>query len=879
MTLDKGARRRAGLALSMLLAQALLAPAISSPAWAQPANLAPPPIPPPAAAPPAPPAPIVVPPPAAAPPAAPGVTGSGSLEEPDPESMTDLEVIKVTVDRREKSLQDYAGSASAYSQDDLQRVGVNSARELSHVSPSMEIGTQEGNTEIFIRGVGSTNNTELGDPTASTYIDGVYIPRPRGVGAMFFDLERVEVNRGPQGTLRGRNALAGTVNIVSVAPKLSLFGAEGSVQYGNYNQRLTRTMVNIPVHQRLALRFASFSENRNPFYVNGGPVHTLQASESADAIAYRASAKAVPIDRVTFVLSHDYVSEKGTGYSGSNFAAALAAGLLPSEVPNPRSVIYRGPQGMQNLKHWGVRGDLVVDLGPVQLQYLGSYRNLDFRQTSSGNAGVAFPGMPAPQIDNWSTSYWHTSSKSHVHELRLYAPDAARFRWTAGGFFFREKQTAFLGDVADQSNAFAGVEFNMPDIKGQSEAGYADATFDISKLLRATAGLRYTHETKSRTGIGNVYGFDIPSGMGNNFRLGTEGFRFAENRPSYDLTGMNGVDVFRQGIASFGARDTLGNALNQPGSAAASWASFNNQRGQYKDSFIDFRVGLDATPTPHNLVYATFTTGHSSGGFNDNVILPMGAGSIAPTYRPEALYASEVGSKNQLFNRKLQVNGSAFWYEYRDMVLQTVRQISPAGVSNPGMAASSAVRSNVAEARIIGVEADAAARLPRGVVASVAATYLHARAVSGALFDNRVAFGPTGGSGVDEVDISGNVLPRAPTWTVNYSLSQQIRTSIGWFDWIVSAQTRTQYYMTIFNGEGRDPAGNVAPNLSDVVPGYTRVDVGAGYTRPDGKARIDTFVTNLTDTTYMNTLINTPNLNLRWFNPPRQFGVRLSLYY
>jgi len=195
------------------------------------------------------------------------------------------------------------------------------------------------------------------------------------------------------------------------------------------------------------------------------------------------------------------------------------------------------------------------------------------------------------------------------------------------------------------------------------------------------------------------------------------------------------------------------------------------------------------------------------------------------------------------------------------------------------MTASSAVRSNIGEARIIGVEADATAILRYGLVASVNATYLHARAVSGSLFDNRSAFGPTGGASVDEVDISGNVLPRAPTWTFNYSLAQRFRTPIGWFDWIASAQSRTKYYMTIFNGEGRDPAGNVAPNLSDVVKGYTRIDVGAGYTRLDGKVRIDAFATNLTNTTYMTTLINTPGLNLRWFNPPRQIGARLTLYW
>ena len=102
---------------------------------------------------------------------------------------------------------------------------------------------------------------------------------------------------------------------------------------------------------------------------------------------------------------------------------------------------------------------------------------------------------------------------------------------------------------------------------------------------------------------------------------------------------------------------------------------------------------------------------------------------------------------------------------------------------------------------------------------------------------------------------------------------------MGWFDWVVSAQTRTKYYMTIFNGEGLNPQGVVNPNLSDVVPSYTRVDLGVGYTRPDGKTRLDGFVSNLTNATYMTSLINTPGLNLRYFNAPRQIGVRLSLYW
>lgn len=851
----------------------------SAPA-AAPAPAGPPaatPTPPPGSAVPPPPAPTAAPPDVL--PGDPGPGADPTATDPAlggfPTAPEDIDVIKVTVDRREKRLQDYAGSASAFSQDDLERVNVTSVRELSNVSPSTVIGTQEGNTEIFIRGVGSANNTELGDPSAATHIDGVYIPRPRGVGAMFFDLERVEVNRGPQGTLRGRNAVAGSLNLITAKPKLADWGAEASVQLGNYAQRLTKAVVNVPLGNRLALRFASFSENRAPFFKNGGPIHTLEGGESADTVAYRATAKWLPLDNVSVIIGHDFTNEKGTGYSGSNFSGPLGAGLLPHEVPDPRRVIYRGPQGRQNTKHWGVHGDLGLDLGPVQIGYLGSYRNLDYRQVTPGNAGVVYPGMPAPDLDNWSAGYWHTTSKSHVHELRLYAPDTARFRWTIGGFAFRERQTAFLGTTADKSDAFAGVEFNMPDVKGGSEAGYFDGTLDILPFLRATGGIRYTRENKSRTGIGNVYGFDT---MGMPFRFGTEGFRYLENRPTFDVGGMNAGSVFSAGIGQYGVRDTLGTGLASGAITAASWASVTPQRGTYEDKFIDFRAGLDADIAKGHLLYTMFTTGHASGGFNDNVVLMAPLPSIAPTYKPETLYALEVGSKNELLDRKLRLNVSAFWYEYRDMVLQTIRQISPPG-ADPSMAANSAVRSNVAKARILGAEIDGAWRLPGGFTAAISALLLQAKAVEGSLFDNRVVFGPSGDPNTDSVDISDNTLPRSPKVTVNYSLGYAVSTSVGWFDTIVSAQTRSKQYMTIFNGEGRDPAGNINPLLSDVVPRYTRLDLGIGYTRPDGKTRLDAFASNVTNATYMTTLINTPGLNLRFFNPPRQVGVRLTLYW
>ncbi len=819
---------------------------------------------------------IASPPPAAAPvvePATPGVPpATGSTEELTPEELAaleekDLDVVKVTVDRREKSIQTYAGSASAYSQDELDRVGVTSLRQLANQSPYLEIGTEEGNTEIFIRGIGSSDDTELGDPAAATYFNNVYIPRPRGVGSMFYDMNRVEVNRGPQGTLRGRNATAGSINLIPNLPHLDQFEAMGDIQIGNYYDRITKAMVNVPVAPNLALRLATFSDNHNPYYHNAGPVSTITPAESADVLSGRASLLWTPTHAFKASIVADWTHEGGTGYTGSNYAAPLQAGLLPDEIPDPRGVIYRGPQPSQNMHHSGIAGTFTLDLGPALIELISSYRDLSYYQVTGGNAGIAFPGMPDPQIDNWSTSYWHTSSKSTVQELRVFAPDRARFKWTGGGFFMFEKQTAFLGNTNDQGNGYAGTEFNMPYVHSHSEAAYADATYDIKSFLRATGGLRYTHEHKERHGLGAVF---LPDTGGQTFRFGTEGFHFADaERTIYDPSGaMSKSDIFFNGISRFGSRDTLQNLL------VADNSSYTGEDGYYHDDFLDWRVGVDADLTPRNFLYLTATTGHHSGGFNDNVGVPGGA-SIAPTYKPETLYALEAGSKNQTADHRLTANVAIFGYLYRDQQFQGVQSVVNPG--DPSMVgAATLVRFNAAKSHVLGLDFDGSYKLPFGFIVGLRGEVLDSVFDEGHITDSRLGFDIMS---EPVVDIKGHRLPRAPWLSVAYSLGQNFTTRYGYFDWVVSAQSRSKYYMTVFNGEGRDTAGNINPVLSDVQPAYTRVDAGIGYTRPDGKMRIEAVGANLTDTTYMTTLLNTPGLNLRFFNPPRTYGVHMQLFY
>lgn len=141
-----------------------------------------------------------------------------SAQDSDNSQATFLEEIIVTANRREQSIQDVSGVVQSLTADDLRSDGITELRQLQLAVPGLSIANQEGNVEIFIRGVGSANNTELGDPGAAPHLNGVYIPRPRGLGGMFYDLERVEINKGPQGTLYGRNALAGTLNILTKKP-------------------------------------------------------------------------------------------------------------------------------------------------------------------------------------------------------------------------------------------------------------------------------------------------------------------------------------------------------------------------------------------------------------------------------------------------------------------------------------------------------------------------------------------------------------------------------------------------------------------------------------------------------------------------------------
>lgn len=518
--------------------------------------------------------------------------------EPEPNA------IIVTADRREQTLQDFAGTAFAISGEDLRAIGVQNITDLQNQIPGLSVANNGGNIEVFIRGIGSTNNTELGDPAAAFHFDGVNIPRPVGIGNAFHDIERVEVNVGPQGTLRGRNATAGSINAITFRPGLGIFDASIEAEYGNFDSRSVRGVLNVPVTDTVAVRFSGLYLANDSYYNNVGPVQGIDVAEAQDNFSGRAQILWEPSDRLSLLVAGEYITEDGTGYTGTNYALPLGVAADLSElegrtvtidelgINNPRDVIARGITPRLNNENWGVRANLRYDGDDFDIEYTGSFRSIVYDYTATTPLTPAFDGVldrlsgigvdgslpPAgPEVtlaetlDNFSRFQSITDSDSQFHELRIFDSDGD-FIWSLGGVFFREDQRSFLGSTGDRTTFFQGIEFNTAT-DTESFAVFGDATFSVTDNFRITGGIRYTDDRKERTGVAARYGLALgTAGFGccQGVRVGTEGFEFAGFDRTIINPDQNGdgaisdqeiFQFYANGIKQFGARDNLDDIL------------------------------------------------------------------------------------------------------------------------------------------------------------------------------------------------------------------------------------------------------------------------------------------------------------------------------
>ncbi len=857
---------------------------------------------------------------------------------PQEEEATQLDDIVVTVERREQNLQNYAGTATALSGEDLKAIGVQDIADLEGRVPGLSVANNGGNIEIYIRGVGSSNNTELGDPAAATHYDGVYLPRPAGIGSAFFDIQRVEVNIGPQGTLRGRNATAGTVNIVSWKPGLNIWDASAEFELGNYQQRIFQGMLNMPIGDKAAVRIAGYHLEHDGYYEDVGPAD-VGTAEAENNDAGRIQFLYEPTSRLSILLGADYIRETGSGYTGTNYANPLGQGIDPEDIDDPRKVIGRAFEPELNTRHWGARANINYDGDLFDIEYTASYRDLVYDYKAVTPLSPFYPGVldviTGPgglneTLDNFSQFQSITDSQSKTHELRFYDNEGPLI-WSLGAFYFEEDQYSFLGSTGDRGLFFQGVEFNMPDIDTSSYAVFADTTYSFTDKFRMTAGIRYTEDEKSREGVAARYGFALG---GQDFsccggvRVGTEGFEFAGRgrsifNPDTDgngaITDQEVLNFYFDGVSQFGARDnvddifangpTAGGAAVRPACTDTITGDFFvcqadgtfsfavpfagqifQQTGQSKIDFVDWRLRTEYDITPDNLVYGLISTGNKSGGFNDNI----GNAGLAPTYGPEKVTLYELGSKNEFWigDIRARLNGSLFYNDYEDQVLTSLLSVAqiveflggPQEVPVPENSSLALVVSysyNAASSRIYGAQFDGGVDLPWNIGLDFNLLYLKAEVTEAEPIQD---FRFQADVAPDEAifrSIEGKSLPRTPEWQFNMNFTQAFPTeTLGQFDYVVSAGYRSDFFTTIFNGEDFLQPENPRPRLNDKVEGYWTFDAGFGWTPPgDDRLRFEAYVNNLTDEVNEAAIIITQFDNTRFFTRPRTFGARVRVQY
>jgi iron complex outermembrane receptor protein len=431
---------------------------------------------------------------ATAPPPPAQVTGA-------PDSGTALSEIVVTASRRLESSQKAALAIDVVTGDALVQAGVTQVKDLSAIEPGLNIAHGGAQTQIYIRGVGSDAANDLADGAVAFNLDGVYIARPTALNTSFYDVSRVEILKGPQGTLYGRNATGGAINLITNNPILDEFSGAASFELGDYSLETTQAALNVPITETLAAR-AAFFYTHNDGYLSDG-------TDDANNIAGRFKLLFEPTDDLSFLASFDYAHEGGKGNSSvahpaedpSNPWLAISSAQTNAVIANsPLGGSYPGspfghlgpqptPYGLltpilntntQNSRRFGASVDAEWDLGFATLTVLPAFREAPSNYTT-WDPGFLFE---VPERE-----------QQFSFETRL-GKQLDWVKWVVGAYYFDERGNSYL--VNYQGPIGAGVGFNSTD--DQSFAFFGEATVDLAEGLRGIIGARYTHEEKTLVG-------------------------------------------------------------------------------------------------------------------------------------------------------------------------------------------------------------------------------------------------------------------------------------------------------------------------------------------------------------------------------------------
>lgn len=702
-----------------------------------------------------------------------------------------IEEIIVTAERRETSIQNTPIAVSAFTGREMERAGTIDPYQMAAQVPNMMVTTRTTNDSVFIsiRGVTGTGST----PTTAFHMDGAYIPQTSGRSAYFLDIERMEVLRGPQGTLWGRNSTSGSVNVITNKPDLSGFDASAEITVGDFDLVEVRGMVNIPLSETVGARIAYLKSDHDG-YVNNGPL--VVNGNDADDMSVRLHLLWQISDASSLLLTADAYRREGVGKVTSSIGCPAGTAGAPVGGCNQQGSSNPDPD-MNNLLNFTGHRDNADNnftltfkhsLNSWDLTYLTSFREHDRDEDYDQDATADWDGRFFTVVD----------TESVQHQLVLTSNFDGPFQAVIGGFWLDDEtdserhihRPAVRPNISPSTGLPIGLDridvvAVEKGVKDKSIAAFFNGTYAVSDKWNLTAGLRYTEDERS---AGKVVSASNP----------TDG-SFRVNICCVD----SDVDVF----------------LGSPPHADIAKKKWDK---------VTWRVGLDYAINDDMMTYLTASTGYKTGGFNpgtnDSLRNSDPNLSFNIPFAPEEVDALEWGIKTQFMDGRAQLNVTLFDYDYTNMQ-QSVVARAPDGFTNIGGVF------NVGEATIRGLELEGVFLFGESGVAKVAFGYLDAE------FDEFSGVNDPLTPGNDNLDLAGNEPINAPEFNGTLILEPIVwRVGNGSLSPRLQIHFESDAWVRVLNDPGVDKRDS-----------YTRTDVSLRYETDDKRFYLEGWVRNLED--------------------------------
>lgn len=652
------------------------------------------------------------------------ISGQGAAAQQSAQDMSTaaesggLGEIVVTAQRRSESVQDAALAITAVSGDALVAAGISDVLSLGASVPNVQFGQAQAQARLAIRGIGLDTSAPGAEARVAYTLDGVYVSRPSAVMATFFDVDRIEVLRGPQGTLYGRNAIAGNINVLTRDPT-DVFQGYAQAMVGNYNAVTLEGGVGGPVAPGVAFRIAGQTQDRSGF---GRNVTTGKDINDLMTRAVRAKLKIEPSAALTINLSADYFYEKDA-QGGYNYVRECSAGLPVCASVGPRfgGVLATDPR------------DTAADFGPTLRREIYGFAGTVDWDIGDGTRITAVTGYRNSHVVNtYDQDYtalrladYTGSDKSWTfsQELRV-SHRAGAADIVVGAYYFHETDDGLITVPVDGRGfgRAAGLLqgfYSGGRIKTDATALFGQINYALTDQFTIEVGARYSWETKRK--FDEIYQFDLV-------------------RP-YDPANAAIPAVPSTAFCPAGV------AAGLIAATEGCFIAFDRtvDRAFSPKATIRFQPGSNVT------AYLSYARGFKSGGF--------ALTSAQRAFAPETVTDIEGGIKAEWFDRRLRTNIAAFHYDYSNIQAQRI-------------SGSIIEVDNASSAKVYGVELELVALPARGLQVDINAGYLHARYgdyITRDPFTNAI------------VNLRGNHLYGSPPYTIDAGIQYALETSLGDF--------------------------------------------------------------------------------------------------